>query len=74
MDVTINPFVSNSDRSLNRGHVNDKIEKRNRPPITYWGIYLDGKIVSYTSSKELAEQSKIWMEKWLNEKTKNKED
>ena len=71
MDMTINLFVSNSDRSLSRGHVNDKIEKHttgDRPPITYWGICLDGKIVSYTSSKELAEQSKIWMEKWLNEK------
>jgi hypothetical protein len=71
MDMTIIPFVGNSDRSLNWSHVNDKIGKhstRNRLPITYWGIYLDGKIVSYTSSKELAEQSKIWMEKWLNDK------
>jgi hypothetical protein len=71
MAITIIPFVGNSVTSLNWSHVNDKIEKhstRNRPPITYWGIYLDGKIVSYTSSKELAEQSKIWMEKWLNEK------
>ncbi len=40
--------------------------KKNDSEITYWGIYLDKKQVSYTSSKELAEKTKAWMEKWLN--------
>jgi hypothetical protein len=39
--------------------------ERDHLPITYWGIYLDDKYISYTSNKELAEKTKIWMEKWL---------
>jgi hypothetical protein len=71
MVITINPFTSNSVTNLNWSHANDKIEKHNtenKPPITYWGIYLDGIKVSYTSSKELAEKTKVWMEKWLNKR------
>ncbi|MGQ0793336.1 MAG: hypothetical protein ACT4NX_04520 [Deltaproteobacteria bacterium] len=37
-------------------------------PITYWGIYMDDKYVSYTSTRELAESTKAWMEKWLEGK------
>ena len=37
-------------------------------PITYWGIYLDDKYISYTSSKELAEKTKVWIQKWLEDR------
>jgi hypothetical protein len=33
--------------------------------VVYWGIYLNDSQISYTSTRELAEQTKIWMEKWL---------
>ncbi len=42
--------------------------KRNHPPITYWGIYLNDKHISYVSSKELAEKTKLWIEKWLQDR------
>jgi len=45
----------------------NKEENENNDKVTYWGIYLDGKQVSFTSSKELAEKTKVWMEKWLTE-------
>lgn len=35
-------------------------------PIIYWGVYLDGKEVSLSSTKEQAENTKKWMENWLN--------
>ena len=45
----------------------DTINDRTKEPAhhVYWGIYLDGKQVSYTSNRELAEKTKQWMEKWL---------
>jgi hypothetical protein len=42
--------------------------KSHHMPITYWGIYMGGKHISYTSSKELAEMTKVWMEKWLEDR------
>ena len=42
--------------------------RRNHPPITYWGIYLNDKHISYVSSKELAEKTKLWIEKWLQDR------
>lgn len=35
-------------------------------PITYWGIYLDDREISMTSTKEQAEHTKKWMEDWLS--------
>ena len=32
----------------------------------YWGVFLNDQCVSYTSSKDLAEKTKLWMEKWLS--------
>lgn len=32
----------------------------------YWGIYLNNECLSYTSSKDLAEKTKLWIEKWLS--------
>ena len=34
-------------------------------PITYWGVFLNESRVSSTSSRELAEKTKEWMESWL---------
>jgi hypothetical protein len=50
------------------GHEKGEHAKRDRLPITYWGIYLDDKHVSYTSSRELAEKTKVWIEKWLKDR------
>ena len=36
-------------------------------PITFWGIYIDNKEFSITSTREKAENTKDWMEKWLND-------
>ena len=71
MTITIAPFTidaSHDYSALLVGHVKEEHTKRNHLPITYWGIYLDDKYVSYTSSKELAEKTKIWIEKWLEDR------
>ncbi len=34
-------------------------------PITYWGVFLNDNRISTTSSRELAEKTKAWMENWL---------
>jgi hypothetical protein len=72
MDMTIIPFVSNSDRRLNWSHVNDKIGKhstRNRPPITYWGIFLDGKKYLIPPAKSLLNKAKFGRKSGLTKKT-----
>ena len=68
--MTITPFTLESSAqpipSLN-DYITDDKNGHTGPKITYWGIYLDGKQVSYTSSKELAAKTKVWIEKWLTE-------
>ncbi|HEX3035993.1 MAG TPA: hypothetical protein VHT73_12865 [Thermodesulfobacteriota bacterium] len=77
MNITIAPFtvdptchckmqpVGKGENHINKCHT----------PITYWGIYLNDKHISRTSSKELAEQIKLWLEKWLrNREGKNERD
>ena len=54
MTITIEPYT-----------INSNIENSNIP-ITYWGIYLDDKEISTTSTKEQAEKTKKWMENWLD--------
>ena len=34
-------------------------------PITYWDVYLDDHRISTASSKEQAEKTREWTEKWL---------
>jgi hypothetical protein len=46
MTITIEPYT-----------INSNIENSNIP-ITYWGIYLDDKKISTTSTKEQAEKTK----------------
>lgn len=51
------------------GHEKENHIKNHNTPITYWGVYLDEKFVSYTSSRELAEKTKLWIEKWLRDRS-----
>jgi hypothetical protein len=62
--ITITPFTVNLPETSNLPSLKHKTEKRT-PTIIYWGIYLNNEQISYTSSKELAEETKLWMEKWL---------
>jgi hypothetical protein len=69
--ITVAPFTVNPGCNCilsSIGYGEEHI-KRYHLPITYWGIYIDDEYVSYTSSKELAEKTKVWMEKWLKEQT-----
>jgi hypothetical protein len=71
MMITIAPFTIDpscySSAPLIR-YEKEEHTKRNPPPITYWGIYLDDRYISYTSSKELAEKTKLWIKKWLKDR------
>ncbi len=70
MTITIAPFTVDTSRdcpALTVGYEREERAKRNHPSITYWRIYLDDKYISCTSSKELAEKTKVWVEKWLND-------
>ena len=71
MNITIAPFeVDNNwhDRASRFGYEMDQNLENDDLPITYWGVYWDDKYISYTSSKELAEETKSWMEKWLSDR------
>ena len=68
MTITIAPFTVDTHcdcKMLPIGYGKDEHIRKVHEPITYWRIYMDDKYVSYTSSKELAEKTKAWMEKWL---------
>ncbi len=67
MTITIASFTINYP-ALMIEHEKGEQAKRDRLPITYWGIYLDDKHISYTSSRELAEKTKVWIEKWLKDR------
>ena len=72
MTITIAPFTVDPGYGFTAPAVRYGKEeelKKAQGPITYWRIYMDDKYVSYTSSKELAEKTKAWMEKWLNGKS-----
>ena len=71
MMITIAPFTINPScycSALQIGYEKEEQTKRNHLLITYWGIYLEDKYISYTSSKELAEKTKVWIEKWLTDR------
>jgi hypothetical protein len=71
MTITIAPFKIDPSHNYPAQSVKNEREKHSKGyglPITYWGIYLDDKHVSYTSSKELAEKTKQWIEKWLKDR------
>ncbi|HEX3033710.1 MAG TPA: hypothetical protein VHT73_01080 [Thermodesulfobacteriota bacterium] len=69
MTVTIAPFeINHNCPPLLVGHEKRNGIKSHSTPITYWGVYLNEKFVSYTSSRELAEKTKLWIEKWLRDR------
>ena len=70
MNITIIPITVNPSCDCKTPSVQYEAERhlKNHPPITYWGIYLDDKHISFVSSKEQAEETKLWMEKWLERK------
>lgn len=67
MDITIAPFMVDPtcDHKVQPVGKRESHNNKSHSPITYWGIYLNDKHISRTSSKELAEQTKLWLEKWL---------
>ncbi len=71
MKITIAPFTVSPDGNGTLPPIRygeERHSNKNHLPITYWGIYIDDKYVSYTSSKELAEKTKVWIEKWLEDR------
>jgi hypothetical protein len=68
MNITIAPFTVDPTCDCKAQLIGKREKHINKyhPPITYWGIYLNDKHISRTSSKELAEQTKLWLEKWLS--------
>jgi hypothetical protein len=71
MMITIAPFTVDPScdcKSPPARYEKKEHTRRNHLPITYWGIYLNDKHISYVSSKELAEKTKLWIEKWLKDR------
>ena len=71
MMITIAPLTVHTSYgypALSVMHEKQEHTKGDHPPITYWGIYMDDKHISYTSSRELAEKTKVWIEKWLKDR------
>ena len=62
MDITIVPLTVNSNDKSKLLPIKDNL----MAPIIYWGVYLNDECVSYTSSKELAERTKLWVGNWLS--------
>lgn len=68
MSITIAPLEVTPSRDINFSpgfDGKDQAIKDKNKPIQYWGIYLGNETISYTSSKDHAEKTKEWMEKWL---------
>jgi hypothetical protein len=72
MTITITSFTVDPNHNFKAspfGYERIELIKGNHLlPITYWGIYVDDRYISYTSSKELAEKTKLWLEKWLKDR------
>ncbi|GBD38984.1 hypothetical protein HRbin37_01245 [bacterium HR37] len=68
MTITITPFTVDPEcncKTIPQGCSKEEHLRESHKPITYWGIHMDNRFISFTSSKELAEKTKAWMEKWL---------
>jgi hypothetical protein len=71
LSITIAPLEVTPSRDINFYPSSDgrnEVSKDQNKPIQYWGIYLDNETISYASSKDHAEKTKEWMEKWLTNK------
>ena len=66
MDITIVPLTVNSNDESKLLPIRDEKDKLITP--VYWAVYLNDECVSYTSSKELAEKTKLWVENLLSDK------
>ena len=69
MTIKIDNFtIDSGNNSISPPYTGEKKEKQVFP-LVYWGIYLNNERISYTSSKQLAEKTKSWMENWLKDKS-----
>ncbi|MEM4408920.1 MAG: hypothetical protein QXI19_09280 [Candidatus Caldarchaeum sp.] len=61
MNFRIEPFTVEISHGADGG-----VTARHTPDrVVYWGLYLDDKPIMRSSSRELTEDAKNWMEKWL---------
>lgn len=58
----ISPFCNLPENRFENG---EKRAEENNKPASCWGVYVNGKCVFFTSSRESAEKTKVWMEKCL---------
>ncbi|HSE83640.1 MAG TPA: hypothetical protein VLB01_03740 [Thermodesulfobacteriota bacterium] len=65
---SISPFCN---LSGNRFEGGEKRAEENKDEVSCWGVYVDGKCVFFTSSRESAEKTKVWMEKHLKEEAQS---
>lgn len=76
MNIRIEPFTVNQITPETYGGLRPAplanglrdVENSANDVITYWGLYLDDKYITHSSSRELAESTRDWMEKWLKTK------
>ncbi len=70
MRIKIAPFTvePSCNCMITSGLEEDEHMKHYHRPIKYWGVCLDDKFISYVSSKERAEETKMWIERWLNDR------
>ena len=68
MAIIITPLAINSDDEFKLSLFWNEKKEEYRQTV-YWGVYLNDELISYTSSKQLAEKTKLWMENWLERKT-----
>ncbi|HWP91181.1 MAG TPA: hypothetical protein VNN20_03145 [Thermodesulfobacteriota bacterium] len=68
MTVTVSLFTIGSEAEL-KLYLFKNDQEKSKKPVVYWGIYLNNEQISYTSSRQLAEETKSWMENWLKDKS-----
>ena len=65
--ITIQPIVVNIAPNVPINEFINSVDLEIEKELTYWGVYLDDKYVTKTSSKEDAVITMKWMKKWLKE-------
>lgn len=65
---TMSPFCNMSGNRLEEG---ERRAEGSNNAVSCWGVYVNGKCVFFTSSRESAEKMKVLMEKHLNEEHQN---
>lgn len=65
MTITVAPFTVNlTDNRVISPFAPYKEEEA--LPAVFWGVYMQSELISYTSSRKQAEDTKLWMERWLS--------